>query len=347
MHQHVSEESIHLIVTSPPYPMIEMWDEMFAAADPSIRENLGRKPDHAFDAMHEVLEPVWQECARSLVEGGILCINIGDATRTIDGTFRLFPNHARIIESCTRLGLQMLPGIIWRKSTNKPNKFMGGGMLGLNAYVTLEHEHILIFRKGERRRLSPDEKKRRRESAYFWEERNQWFSDVWTDLRGTSQGIENGSSEMRSRSAAFPLELPLRLIRMYALYGDTVLDPFAGTGTTLVAASVAGCNSVGYEIVPDFVDLFGKQMRHLPTLSVQHNVARISNHSTFVADRHRNGKEVKHQNVPHDIPVITNQEKGIQLYTVANTEALSAGTYSIGYVPAPVYEEDFLSGMLS
>ena len=127
-----------------------------------------------------------------------------------------------------RAGFTSLPDILWRKPTNAPNKFMGSGMLPAGAYVTYEHEYILIFRKGGKRAFDrpPRRRQLRRRSAYFWEERNVWFSDVWTDLTGDAPGSRR--RETRARSAAFPFELPYRLIQMFSVYGDTVLDPFAG-----------------------------------------------------------------------------------------------------------------------
>ena len=224
----VDDDSVHLVVTSPPYPMIEMWDAVFASMDPAIPE-LG--PLEAFEAQHAQLDAVWRELHRVLVPGGICCINIGDATRSVDGHFRLFHNHARIVTKAVELGFTVLPDILWRKPTNAPNKFMGSGMLPGGAYVTYEHEYVLVLRKGNKRGFKDAPNRRR--SAYFWEERNVWFSDLW-ELKGTRQ------SHARGRSAAFPLELPWRLILMYSVYGDCVLDPFGGTGTTSLAAAMAG-----------------------------------------------------------------------------------------------------------
>ena len=131
--EEIEDESIHLIVTSPPYPMISKWDNHYGIVD--------------FEIQHHRLLATWGECYRVLIHGGIMCVNIGDATRTIGKKFQLFPSHARIIEHFLELGFQSLPEIIWRKQTNAPNKFMGSGMYPPGAYVTLEHEFILIFRK--------------------------------------------------------------------------------------------------------------------------------------------------------------------------------------------------------
>ncbi len=112
----VQDGSVALIVTSPPYPMIEMWDESFGKQNSDIRAELDNgEPLAAFELMHGILDEVWKECTRVLCEGGIACINIGDATRTIDNNFRLYSNHSRIISSFLKLGFSNLPNIIWRK----------------------------------------------------------------------------------------------------------------------------------------------------------------------------------------------------------------------------------------
>ena len=244
--------SVALVVTSPPYPMIALWDEQFAAADPRIANALTAEDgNQAFESMHARLDAVWRECHRVLQPGGLACINIGDATRKIGGEFRLFSNHSRILHALTEIGFSILPDILWRKPTNAPNKFLGSGMLPAGAYVTYEHEYILIARNGVPRTFSPADKARRRRSAFFWEERNAWFSDLWLGLVGARQllgpsGIDG--ADARLRSAAYPFELAYRLIQMYSLIGDTVLDPFLGTGTTTTAAIASGRSSQGFEI---------------------------------------------------------------------------------------------------
>src|SRR5699024_4620987 len=218
----LQDDSVSLVVTSPPYPMIEMWDDSFAAQNPAIGKALGRNDsDNAFELMHQVLDKVWEECYRVLHKGGIACINIGDATRTIKKKISAFPNHSRIISAFLDLGFSNLPNIIWRKQTNAPNKFMGSGMLPPGAYVTLEHEFILVFRKGNKREFASKEKPNRRESTYFWEERNNWFSDLW-DFKGASQLLSK--NKIRDRSGAFQFEVPYRLINMFSVRDDTVLD---------------------------------------------------------------------------------------------------------------------------
>jgi DNA modification methylase len=329
----ISDNSVQLVVTSPPYPMIEMWDDQFSAQNPEIRRALDSKEGmNAFDLMHEHLRRTWEECFRVLQEGGIACINVGDATRKIGDDFQLFPNHTRITKDMVELGFTQLPGIIWRKPTNSAAKFMGSGMLGLNAYVTLEHEHILIFRKGSKRRATGHEAEARRESAYFWEERNQWFSDVWTDLKGTRQSMNGEYQKLRERSGAFPLELPLRLIEMYSVYEDTVLDPFWGTGTTSVAAAISGRNSIGYEIEKEFGKVFDNRIEKAPTLSKKRNTERLDDHVRFVEERKADGKELKYENEFYGFGVTAKQEKNIKLYDVS-TVSQSGNATTFEYEP--------------
>lgn len=276
----LEDESVHLVVTSPPYPMIEMWDAVFRAISPAAGAALDREEGwNAFEAMHDALEPVWREIARLLRPGGVLCLNVGDATRSVGGRFALYPNHARMMQSLLALGLESLPAVIWRKPTNSPTKFMGSGMLPGSAYVTLEHEYILVLRKGGMRRFTREEESRRRRSALFWEERNQWYSDLW-DLRGTRQALPDGAS--RKRSGAFPLEVPFRLIHMYSIQGDTVLDPFGGTGTTALAAAAGGRSSITVERERELSARFASLFEEGLPASLKRVSRRLSEHRTFV-----------------------------------------------------------------
>jgi len=166
-------KSVNLVITSPPYPMIEMWDELFSSNNPDIKDALERNDGmKAYLLMNKELDKVWKEVDRVMADGGIVCINIGDATRKIGDNFQLYANHAHIIRLFEEMDYQVLPMILWRKQSNKPNKFMGSGMLPPNAYVTLEHEYILIFRKAGMRKFNANERLIRQNSAYFWEERN-------------------------------------------------------------------------------------------------------------------------------------------------------------------------------
>lgn len=307
----IDDGSVDLVVTSPPYPMIEMWDDIMISQNPEIAKYITDEPDSAFEEMHKELDAIWRECFNKLKPGGYLCINIGDATRTINGNFALYNNHSRISRACSEIGFIGLPNIIWRKQTNAPNKFMGSGMLPCGAYVTLEHEWILVFRKGDKREFkTTDDKLHRMKSSYFWEERNVWFSDMW-DVKGTKQKISNSSS--RERSAAFPFEIPYRLINMFSQKGDTVLDPFIGMGTTMHAAILLGRNSAGYEIDPYFESIIRKGIESLDVDSCNRMIKqRFESHKEFIDLRLAQGKEVKHYNSNLNTPVITSQEKEIE-----------------------------------
>ena len=308
---------VRLVVTSPPYPMIKMWDDIYARQNKRIRRALAtEKGNHAFELMHGVLDRVWKEVDRTLAPGGICCINIGDATRTIGGHFSLYPNHQRVQQQFLKLGYQCLPSVLWRKVTNAPNKFMGSGMMPPSAYVTLEHEWILIFRKNGRRRFESDEEQLNRQaSAYFWEERNVWFSDLW-QLPGTAQQLN--LSGRRSRSAAFPFELPYRLINMYSVKGDTVLDPFLGTGTTMFAAMVSERNSIGIEIDENLRNLFISQISTEKVLALnQYASHRLKQHEQFVRNFER---PINHFNTNHNVAVVTRQETQLRLRFIESVQ---------------------------
>jgi DNA modification methylase len=334
----VSSESVDFMVTSPPYPMIEMWDEMFARQSPSVNKALEKGDGtNAFELMHQVLDPVWKEVCRVLKVGGFACINIGDATRTINGNFVLYPNHMRILKRALDLGFSALPCILWRKQTNAPNKFMGSGMLPAGAYVTLEHEYILILRKGPKRVFKKEEdKKIRRESAIFWEERNSWFSDVCFDVKGTPQALNDKDS--RRRSAAYPFELVYRLINMYSAKGDTVLDPFLGTGTTTAAAIVSGRNSIGYEIDPALENVIDRMKEVIVDSSNQIIRKRLAKHMEFVVHRLKTKGGFKYENKHYGFPVITAQEKELILNDPLDITQPEGGEFEVKYSDKPQSE---------
>jgi len=330
----VPADSIELVVTSPPYPMIEMWDETFSRLDPAVADRLAAGDGRgAFELMHEQLRPVWEELERVLVDGGIACINVGDATRTVGDRFRVYPNHARVVDAFDDLGFDPLPEVLWHKPTNSAAKFMGSGVLPPNAYVTLEHEYLLPFRNGSRREFAPGAD-RRYEAAYFWEERNRWFSDVWTDVRGELQAI--GNSDLRNRSAAFPFEIPYRLICMFSAYGDTVLDPFWGTGTTGLAAAVAGRSSIGYELEGAFAEAFDERIHEATARSRSVARTRLDAHRRFVAEARADGETFEYEATHYDFPVTTARERRIRLYAatgVSDGEADADATYRVEHEP--------------
>lgn len=320
--QEVSDSSVDLVVTSPPYPMIEMWDEIMNGQEHQIKALIAsNKGAEAFELMHLELDKVWNEVNRVVKKGGFVCVNIGDATRTLGENFNLYANHARIISHFVKMGFTNLPEIIWRKPTNSPNKFMGSGMLPAGAYVTLEHEFILIFRKGGKRIFKSDaDKLKRQQSAFFWEERNIWFSDLWT-LTGTNQKLNNKNS--RERSAAYPFELAYRLINMYSVKGDVVLDPFLGTGTTSLAALASNRNSIGYEIDENLSQTIFETLS-ADKINLLNNLIRerLNNHLDFVKNRLavKEDFDFKHFNENYKFPVMTSQETQLMINFISKIQ---------------------------
>lgn len=303
----LKDNSIDLVVTSPPYPMVSMWDECFISQNEEIGKSFENKDYiNAWLGMHKVLEEIWSEVVRVVKIGGFVCINIGDATRTFDENFRLFSNHSKVIEYFTANGFYCLPDIIWRKRTNAPNKFMGSGMYPAGAYVTFEHENILVFRKGGKRTFTNEEKKVRQRSAYFYNERNEWFSDVW-ELMGTSQKGIKGS---RERSGAYPVEIPYRLIQMYSIQGDTVLDPFGGLGTTMIASIMSCRNSVSYELDKTLCEYMCDRVSGVEKWNLR-TYERLGTQSSQIEIEKEKGKNKFYINENLDIEVKTKQEKDI------------------------------------
>ena len=325
--ERLADDSVELVVTSPPYPMIAMWDDLFGRLDPAVEDHLAADDgDAAFEAMHAALAPVWDELRRVLVPGGIAAVNVGDATRTVGDDFELYPNHAEIISRFRERGFDLLPDVLWRKPVNSHAKFMGSGMVPPNAYTTLEHEYVLLFRNGGGSRSFEPRAERRYEAAYFWEERNDWFSDLWSNVRGEAQDLDG--DELRDRSGAFPFEVPYRLINMYSVYGDTVFDPFWGTGTTTLAAMVAGRNSVGYELSREFRGVFDERVADVESFADEITRKRLADHRAFADERDDLGYEADN----YDFRVMTEQERRLRLYTVADYRG-EDGDYVVSHRP--------------
>jgi len=273
----VADNSVHLMITSPPYPMIQMWDTQFCKIDQRIEplwNEVTSKSDvvrQIYDLMHENLAKTWQETYRVLIEGGIAAINIGDATRRLNGTFQLFPNHSRIIEECEKIGFTTLPYILWKKLTTKPHykgkgAFLGSGFLPPNAYVTLDCEFILLFRKGKLRKFLPNDQVRY-ESKFTKEQRDEWFSQIWT-----LKGVRQTDDKLERRTAAYPDEIVERLIKMFSIKGDTVLDPFLGSGTTMKIALCNQRNCIGYEFEENLLPIIQEAVDKVFMNQRQHNL---------------------------------------------------------------------------
>lgn len=211
----LEDNSIGSVITSPPYPMITKWDTMF-------HEQIGRidpMNKGSFIYQHEFLKRTWVECFRVLIDGGILCLNIGDATRTINKEFLCYPNYAKSTMDLYNIGFNPLIPILWKKISNRPNAFLGSGFQPVNAYISQDCEYIGIFRKGRNRVFTGEEKERRKQSIFSKDERDHWFQQIWEGVPG-----KKGAKE----DSGWNMEIPFRLMRMYSIIGDTILDPFCG-----------------------------------------------------------------------------------------------------------------------
>ena len=240
------DRSVHLVVTSPPYWTLKEYNE----GD----RQLGAIGD--YERFLSELERAWAECRRVLVPGGRLVIVVGDVclSRRRHGRHVVVPLHASIQESCRGLGFDNLAPIIWHKIANARFEMAGtGGFLGKpyepNAVVKNDIEFILMQRKpGGYRSPSPAA---RVLSVISAADHRAWFRQIWT-IPGTSA---------RNHPAPYPLELATRLIRMFSFVGDTVLDPFVGTGTTSVAAARTARHSVGVDVDRDYLEIARRRFR--------------------------------------------------------------------------------------
>jgi site-specific DNA-methyltransferase (adenine-specific) len=231
-------ESIHLVVTSPPYWTLKEY-EGGAGGD-----QLGHVQD--YERFHDELDRVWRRCWDLLVPGGRLCVVVGDVClpRRKVGRHLVMPLHADISVRCREIGFDYLTPILWYKIANAVTEVEGNGapFLGKpyepNGIIKNDVEYILQFRKpGAYRNPTPEQ---RTLSVLDKEDHARWFRAIWTDVPG--------STRERGHPAPYPVVLAYRLIRMFSFVGDTVLDPFLGTGTTTEAALRAYRSSIGYEI---------------------------------------------------------------------------------------------------
>jgi DNA modification methylase len=328
----IEDNSVDMVVTSPPYPMIEMWDELFSTLNSGIGNSLNQfNGSMAFELMNKELDRVWEELSRVVKESGFVCINIGDATRKIGKEFQLYSNHSRITSKFISIGFQPLPIVLWKKSTNAPNKFMGSGMLPAGAYITLEHEYILVFRKGGKREFrTVKDKNLRNQSAFFWEERNKWFSDSW-DLKGVKQATND--INIRERNAAYPFDLPYRLINMYSVKGDIILDPFLGTGTSTFAAIASERNSIGIEYDNNFCPIIRDGLRDLCKSANNHITKRLKEHISFCTNFQREKGPFKYKNDNFGFPVMTKQEINLDLKHVSKIISSDFSNILVEYQP--------------
>lgn len=239
----IPDKSVHLIVTSPPY-----WQLKDYGNDNQIGFH------DSYEGYINNLNMVWSECNRILHDGCRLCINIGDqfARSVYYGRYKVIPIRTEIIRFCETLGMDYMGAIIWQKQTTM-NTTGGGAVMGSfpyprNGILKIDYEFILIFKKQGKAPIPSLEQKKMSEMTK--EEWNTFFASHWTF----------GGAKQDGHIAVFPEELPYRLIKMFSFAGETIFDPFMGSGTTALAARNLNRNSIGYEINPDFVNYYKQKV---------------------------------------------------------------------------------------
>ncbi len=221
------DNSIHLMITSPPYNVGKEYDE-----------NL------TLNEYREFLIRVWKEVKRVLVPGGRICINIANLGRK-----PYIPLHTFIINDLLELGFLMRGEIIWNKaSSGSPSTAWGSWLSPRNPILRDIHEYIIVFSKDMYSRINPG-----RKSTITKEEFLQFTKSVWTFSAEPAKKI--------GHPAPFPIELPYRLIQLYSFEGEVILDPFIGSGQTAIAAIKSNRYFIGYEINSDYVNLANKRIK--------------------------------------------------------------------------------------
>lgn len=270
----IPDKSVHLIITSPPY-----WQLKDYGNDNQIGFH------DSYEGYINNLNMVWSECNRILHDGCRLCINIGDqfARSVYYGRYKVIPIRTEIIRFCETLGMDYMGAIIWQKQTTM-NTTGGGAVMGSfpyprNGILKIDYEFILIFKKQGKAPAPLLEQKKLSEMTK--EEWNTYFASHWTF----------GGAKQDGHIAVFPEELPHRLIKMFSFAGETVFDPFMGSGTTALAARNLQRNSIGYEINPDFVDYYKQKVDNV----------RLFNNSTclYKVDSSIINKEEKLNTLPY------------------------------------------------
>lgn len=244
----IEEESVHLVLTSPPYWTLKEYRDTDG--------QLGHIED--YDEFLAELDKVWAHCFRVLVPGGRLICVVGDvclSRRENNGRHTVVALHSSIQEHCRKIGFDNLAPIIWHKIANAAYEVEGGsGFLGKpyepNAVIKNDIEFILMERKPGGYR-SPDAPTKLL-SVISAENHKRWFQQIWAGVTGAST---------KQHPAPYPIELATRLVRMFSFVGDTVLDPFMGTGTTAVASAKWGRDSVGFEIDAHYFDLAQRRIQ--------------------------------------------------------------------------------------
>lgn len=273
----LDNESVHLVVTSPPYWQLK---------DYGPKQQIGYNDSYQ-DYINN-LNLVWNECYRVLHKGCRLCVNIGDqfARSVYYGRYKIIPIRTEIIKFCETIGFDYMGAIIWQKvttcNTTGGATIMGSFPYPRNGIVKLDYEFILIFKKLGTLPKVP--KQIKEQSKLSKEEWNQYFYGHW-----------NFSGEKQNQHLApFPEELPKRLIKMFSFVGDTVLDPFLGSGTTSIAALNLSRNSIGYEINPEYRDTIKQRLQKHISVFEKEAVIEVTEQQLESVDF---GKEIK--NLPY------------------------------------------------
>lgn len=306
----IPDKSVQLIITSPPYWQLK---------DYGTPDQIGF--NNSYEEYINNLNLVWQECNRVLSDGCRLCINIGDqfARSVYYGRYKVIPIRTEIIRFCEALGMDYMGAIIWQKTTTM-NTSGGGAIMGSfpyprNGILKMDYEFILLFKK-----LGTAPKptlKQKENSVMTKEEWGQYFSSHWHF---------NGVKQM-GHIAMFPEELPKRLIKMFSFAGETVLDPFVGSGTTSLAAKNLGRNSIGYEINRDFesiireklstnqISLYGEDMVEF-LYDTENNEYSFDNLPYIFSDPHKLDKKIDIKKLQFGSRIDRNQQTREDLFSV-------------------------------
>lgn len=316
----IKDKSVHLIITSPPY-----WQLKDYGTDEQIGFN------DSYEEYINNLNLVWQECDRVLADGCRLCINIGDqfARSVYYGRYKVIPIRTEIIRFCESLGMDYMGAIIWQKATTM-NTSGGGAIMGSfpyprNGILKIDYEFILIFKKlGNPPKVSSEQKKA---SEITKEEWNEYFSSHW-NFNGVKQF---------GHIAMFPEELPKRLIKMFSFVGETVFDPFAGSGTTSLAAMKLGRNSIGYEINSEFLPLMKEKFSavnnsNLSVEFIQDNPAvySLSSLPYLFKDPHKMDKKIDVKKLQFGSTIDGTESKREELFSVVEIVGANKITLSNG-----------------
>lgn len=321
----IDNESVHLIVTSPPYWQLK---------DYGTSNQIGFHED--YESYINSLNLVWDECYRILHQGCRLCVNIGDqfARSVYYGRYKVIPIRTEIIKCCESLGFDYMGAVIWQKQTTM-NTSGGGSVMGSfpyprNGILKIDYEFILLFKKlGNAPKPTLDQKQRSRLSKEEW---NTYFSGHWNF----------GGVRQDSHMAMFPQELPSRLIKMFSFYGETVCDPFSGSGTTNLAAMHLNRNSIGYEINPEYIEVIKKRLSPSQREFFDNKIEYQTDSAIFDAasliaslpykfsDPHNLDKKIDPRNLLFGSRIDKNQEMADEYYNVKDIVSPSSVLLSNG-----------------